>query len=58
MDPDGGVPTHCTKCKKFVLDGRGNQEETPDGDILRFCNQCWSRRCDQICRVQVKETSP
>lgn len=41
------VPTRCSKCKKHLPDGQGNQEVSK-GNILRFCDKCWEKRCYQI----------
>lgn len=44
---DGGVPSHCSGCRKFVRDGQGNQEVRGER-LLRFCMPCWSKECRKI----------
>jgi hypothetical protein len=37
---------HCKDCGKFVRDGEGIQEQIEDGEILRFCVKCHTKRCE------------
>jgi hypothetical protein len=44
---DGGMPSHCSGCAKFVRDGAGNQEIRGE-QLLRFCVRCWSKECNKV----------
>lgn len=44
---------HCKDCGKFVRDGEGIQEQVGDGEILRFCVKCHTKRCNSPVSVAV-----
>jgi hypothetical protein len=49
-DDDGGVPSHCSGCAKFVRDGEGNQEIRGER-FLRFCVPCWKKECEKVVTI-------
>lgn len=36
-----GMPVNCTGCRKFVLQGHGNQRQVKSR-IDRYCDKCWT----------------
>ena len=43
-----GIPNKCKTCRQFVRSGEGNQEQTKDDKIDRYCNGCWKEHCEEI----------